>query len=133
LTSVGGHIYVPAVRSEYTIALRGLRFHARVGILPHERELPQPIEVDIAVTPYASVEQPSTGMLVDYRKLYDIAARVLGAGPIDFLEGVALGVAEGVLEGGSVERVRVAVRKLHVPLPGPLQHAEVCLELRRDE
>ncbi len=121
------------MRSEYTIALRGLRFHARVGILPHERELPQPIEIDIDVWPRAPYDRDTTGTLLDYRALYDAAATVLARGPVDFLEGVAAAVAAGIMDVGNVRRVRVAVRKPHVPLPGPLAYAEVAIELSRDE
>ena len=32
------------------ISLVGMRFHVRVGILPHERVHAQPLEIDIAVT-----------------------------------------------------------------------------------
>ena len=31
----------------HEITLRAMRFHALVGILPHERELEQPIEIDV--------------------------------------------------------------------------------------
>jgi dihydroneopterin aldolase len=121
------------VRSSYEISLRGLRFHARVGILPHERELPQPIEIDVTVWPRAPLEIPSMGRLLDYRSLYDVVAGVIGAGPIDFLEGLALAVAERTMEAGNVTRVRVAARKPHVALPGPVSHAEIVVDLSRDE
>jgi dihydroneopterin aldolase len=121
------------VRAEYAISLNGLRFHARVGVLPHERELSQPIEVDITVWPRAVSAEPTSGMLLDYRTLYDIVSRVVNEGPIDFLEGLVASVAERAMGTGSVQRVRVAARKPHVPLPGPLAHAEVVLDLTRDD
>jgi dihydroneopterin aldolase len=121
------------VRSHYEISLRGLRFHARVGILPHERELPQPIEIDLTVWPRAPYEDPTTGKLLDYRSLYDMVAGVIGAGPIDFLEGLALAIAERSMATGNVSRVRVAARKPNVALPGPVAHAEVVAELSRDD
>jgi dihydroneopterin aldolase len=119
------------VRAEYAISLNGLRFHARVGVLPHERELPQPIEVDVTVWPGPG--EPTSGMLLDYRTLYDLVARVLNEGPIDFLEGVVAAIAERAMDTGNIQRVRVAARKPHVPLPGPLAYAEVALDLTRDE
>jgi dihydroneopterin aldolase len=121
------------VRSRYEISLRGLRFHARVGILPHERELPQPIEIDVTVWPRAPYDTPTVGRLLDYRSLYDIVAGVIGQGPIDYLEGIALAVAEQSMAAGNVTRVRVAARKPHVALPGPVSHAEVAVELSRDD
>jgi dihydroneopterin aldolase len=125
--------YVASVRSEYAISLRGIRFHARVGILPHERELPQPIELDVTVWPRAPQDVPAMGMLLDYRKVYDLVSRILNEGPIDFLEGLALSVAEQAMDVGNVTRVRVVARKPHVALPGPVAHAEVAVDLTRDD
>lgn len=125
--------YVPPVRHEYAISLRGLRFHARIGILPHERELPQPIEVDVTVWPRPPHDVPAIGKLLDYRALYDHVAQVVNGGPIDFLEGLALAIAERTMSEGNIRRVRVAARKPHVLLPGPVAHAEVVADLTRDD
>jgi 7,8-dihydroneopterin aldolase/epimerase/oxygenase len=121
------------VQTSYEVALNGVAFHARVGVLPHERQLPQPIEVDVRVWPRTAARQEQFGSLLDYRQLYDLVASVIGEGPIDYLEGLALAIAERAMATGQINRVRVNVRKPHVPLPGPLQNAEVGIELTRDE
>jgi dihydroneopterin aldolase len=131
--TAAGAFYVPAVRTLYQIALRGMRFHARVGVLPHERELPQPIELDLIVWPRAPHDLPDVGKLLDYRALYHLAAGALSEGPVDYLEGLAAVVADRVMAAGNVNRVRVQARKPHVALPGPVSHAEVSIELTRDE
>lgn len=109
-----------------------MRFHALVGVLAHEREFAQPIEVDLDVWPRAAGESPAEGTLLDYRVLYDLVAGVMSAGPIDYLEGLVLAVATKVMQLDLVDRVRVAARKPHVALPGPLAHAEVTVDLARD-
>jgi dihydroneopterin aldolase len=110
------------------ITLSAMRFHALVGILPHERTTPQPIEVDLRV------DVADGEGIVDYRTLYDIAARVVTSVPIDFLEEIGDRVARGALEHSSrVRSARVAVRKPHVTLPGPLAFAEVVVERRADD
>ena len=106
-----------------SITLAGMRFHARVGVLTHERDLPQPLEVDLTVW-----RVPHARTLLDYRELYAAVAEVLGREPIRFLEDVADEVATRVLALRGASRVRVTVRKPHVMLPGPLHHAEVVLE-----
>lgn len=109
------------------IALQGMRFHALVGILPHERTTPQPIEIDLRV-------QVADGDgIIDYRSLYEVAARVVDTGPIDFLEDLADRVAAGALaHAPRIRSARVAVRKPHVALRGPLSYAEVVIERAAD-
>lgn len=107
------------------ITLRAMRFHALVGILPHERELAQPLEVD--VTAWVSSD-PSAPL--DYRALYAAAEDAVG-GRHGYLEQVAADLADRALGLPDVERVAVAVRKPHVALPGPLAYAEVRLERDR--
>ena len=104
-----------------------MRFHALVGILPHERELAQPLEVDLT----AWVPGDSSAPL-DYRELYALTQRVATAGH-GYLEEIATAVADAALALARVERVAVAVRKPHVALPGPLAYAEVRLERGRDD
>jgi len=113
------------VGESLAITLRGMRFHALVGILPHEREIAQPLEVDLTVWR----DDPARGApLLDYRLLHEAVAGRVAAGPIGYLEDFAHDVCERALSLGGVARARVAVRKPHVPLGAPLDHAEVVLE-----
>ena len=105
------------------ISLVGMRFHVRIGILPHERVHPQPLEIDVTVTRAANARD-----VLDYRSLYALAAERVAQEPIDYLEDVATSVAEGALRLADVTHARVAVRKPHVLLDGPLAYAEVVVE-----
>jgi 2-amino-4-hydroxy-6-hydroxymethyldihydropteridine diphosphokinase/dihydroneopterin aldolase len=114
---------VPALPTDrLAVTLAGLRFHALVGVLPHEREVAQPLELDVTAWPAA----PES--VLDYRALYAAAADAVAAQPLAYIEDVAGDVAARVLAGGTAARVRVAVRKPHVALAGPLAYAEVVLE-----
>ncbi len=104
------------------ISLVGMRFHVRIGILAHERVHPQPLEIDVAVT------RPDDAALLDYRALYEMTATAVGAEPLDYLEEVATTIADGALALPEVRHARVAVRKPHVMLDGPLSHAEILVE-----
>ena len=108
------------------ISLVGMRFHVRVGILPHERDLAQPLEIDLAVTRSADAR----GVL-DYRTLYALAADQAKREPLDYLEELGVAIADGALELDGVAHVRVAVRKPHVMLDGPLRYAEIVVERSR--
>lgn len=120
-----GRRYVPRVTDRLCVSLAGMRFHVRVGILAHERELPQPLEIDVD----AWRDAPAADVL-DYRTLYDATAAVLRGDDLLYLEDVAARIADRALALGRVSQVRVAVRKPHVALPGPLAHAGVILERR---
>jgi dihydroneopterin aldolase len=115
-----------------TITLRGMRFHTLIGVLPHEREHPQPVEIDLTVW-LPRRDDRSLPEIVDYAALYSLVSSAVGRGPISYLEQVASTIATRALAVERVERVRVAVRKPHVPLPGPLAHAEVVLEQDRGD
>jgi len=111
---------------EREITLRAMRFHALIGILEHERNVPQPIEVDL------TVRGPTHRGILDYRRLYELVAQIVGAGPIDYLETAADRILRAVLEDSRVRQARVAIRKPHVALPGPLAYAEVVVRRTRD-
>lgn len=110
------------------VSLRGLRFHTRVGILPHEREHPQPLEADLVVWRIPAV--PGEDVL-DYRRLYALVADRVAGGEVLYLEGAAHGIAEAALRERGVVRVRITLRKPHVGLPGALDAAEVAVERSR--
>lgn len=108
------------------ISLRGMRFHTIIGELPHEREIPQPVEVDITV---AVREGPG---IVDYRRLYAEVRDAVNAPEVIYLEDLAEVIAGRLLSEPRVQRVQVAVRKPHVALGGLLDYAEVAIVRPRD-
>lgn len=106
-----------------------MRFHTRVGLLPHEEHVPQPLELDLTV--WLSLRSvgltDSPQQLVDYRDLYAAVAEIVGTSPHRLLEALCEKIAERVLAVPPVARVRVAARKPHAPIPGPLDYVEVVL------
>lgn len=120
--------------SDY-IALKGMRFHTRVGLLPHEQQIPQPLELDLTV--WASLrragETDSPRGLLDYRGLYALVSETVGTSHHRLLEALCEKIAARALALEGVDRVRVAARKPHAPISGPLEYVEVVLERdRRD-
>lgn len=113
-----------------TVSLMGMRFFARVGVLPHEAELPQPVEVDVSATVYASVRPPQ---VVDYVAMYAAVERIISVRHIAYLEEAGEQIAHAVLSLEGVRAVSVSVRKPHVPLPGPVGYAEVTIFRGREE
>jgi len=115
------------------ITLRGMRFHTLVGLLPHEEKFPQPLELD--VTAFLSLRQvgesDAPGMRLDYRTLYETVADCVGTSHHKLLEGLCERIAQAALGLEGVDRVRVAARKPHAPIPGPLEAVEVVVERTR--
>ena len=120
-----------AVSETDVVTLKGMRFHARIGLLPHEAEIAQSIEVDASLWVRRSGARPTAKDIVDYRRVYDLVAEVVTRGHTAFLEEAGERIAGKALELPLVERVRIAIRKPNVALPGPLSYAEVALERER--
>jgi dihydroneopterin aldolase len=118
-----------------SITLKAMRFHTRVGLLPHEQEHPQPLELDLTV--WTSLkragETDSIQRMLDYRDLYALVADTVGGSHHRLLEGLCEKIASRALALEPVERVRVAARKPHAPISGPLEYVEVVLERRRGD
>jgi dihydroneopterin aldolase len=113
------------------VTLKAMRFHARIGVLPHEAEIAQSIEVDASLWVRRSGAPLTAKEIVDYRRVYDLVADVVTHDHISFLEEVGERIAERALELPLVERVRIVVRKPNVALAGPLAYAEVAVERER--
>ena len=116
------------------IALKGMRFHTLVGLLPHEQHVPQPLELDLTV--WVSLRQAGEtdslrGGKIDYRDLYHLVSQTVGTSHHRLLEALCEKIAARALALEGVEQVRIAARKPHAPLEGPLEHVEVVLERKR--
>jgi dihydroneopterin aldolase len=104
----------------------GMHFHVCVGILPHEREIAQPLEIDLVVRHAADRTE-----VLDYRALYETTCATIDADPLTYLEPLAAALAARALAVEGVLWCRVAIRKPHVALGGPLAHAQVAVERTR--
>jgi dihydroneopterin aldolase len=113
------------------VTLKAMRFHARIGVLPHEAEIAQSIEVDASLWVRRGGARMTAKDIVDYRRVYEMVAEVVTSGHTHFLEEVGERIADRALQLPLVEKVRIAVRKPNVALPGPLAYAEVALERER--
>lgn len=110
-----------------------MRFHTHVGLLPHEHRIPQPLELDLTV--WLSLKRvgvtDSARNLLDYRELYALVADTVGSSHHRLLEALCEKVASRALRLAAVKRVRVAARKPHAPIDGPLDYVEVVVERTR--
>ncbi len=113
--------------------LRNIQLEGRHGWYDHEREVPQPFEVDVELVldlARAGIED-DLAMTVDYGKVYDLVQLTVEAASYRLLETMAEAISRDVLAAFPVDEVVIRVRKPAVQLGGPLDYAGVEIRRRR--
>jgi dihydroneopterin aldolase/2-amino-4-hydroxy-6-hydroxymethyldihydropteridine diphosphokinase len=115
------------------IELRGLRLVTIVGVLDHERQSPQPLELDIVlhVDLTDACNSDELDDTVDYGAVTELVEKIAAQHHDLLLERLAGRVAEAVLEQPRVEEVEVTVRKLRPPLPSDIATSGVHIRRSR--
>ncbi|MDM7457371.1 MAG: dihydroneopterin aldolase [Tepidimonas sp.] len=99
------------------LALTGLRFHANLGILAHERERSQPIQVDAELNQGWQPLQPhgdDIRQVLDYRKVRQIIIDECTAEHVNLLETLIGKLAHRLMQLPGVIGVRVRIAKLEI-------------------
>ena len=118
------------------IFLRGMRFMACHGVLPHEREVPQSFEVDVelGLDLRAAGESDDLGNTVNYAKVYDVVSTVLTVARKYLIEAIAEKIADDLLRDfDSLRWVRVTVHKPTAPIDGIFSDVGVTILRRRKD
>lgn len=118
------------------IFLRGMRFMACHGVLPHEREVPQPFEVDVemGLDLRAAGESDDLDDTVNYAKVYDVVSTVLTVTRKYLIEALAEEIADDLLRDfDSLRWVRVTVHKPAAPIDGIFSDVGVTILRRRTD
>jgi 7,8-dihydroneopterin aldolase/epimerase/oxygenase len=99
------------------LTLNGLRFHANLGILDHERSAPQPILVDAELNLGPQPLLPhddDINHVLDYRKVREIIIDECTAVHVNLLETLIGKLANRLLQLPGVLGVRVKIVKLEI-------------------
>ena len=100
-----------------TLTLTGLRFDASLGILEHEKNQPQPIQVDaelnLGTQPLTPSDDDITHVL-DYRKVRQIIISECTAVHVNLLESLIGKLAHRLMLLPGVLGVRVKIVKLEI-------------------
>ena len=118
------------------IFLRGMRFMACHGALPHEQEIPQLFEVDVelGLDLRAAGESDDLNDTVNYAKVYDVVSTVLTVTRKYLIEALAEEIADDLLRDFDVLRlVRVTVHKPAAPIDGIFSDVGVSILRRRKD
>ena len=117
---------------EDRLRLTGMRFSARHGVLPREKDEPQPFEVDLVLHADLAdaAERDDLDATVDYAALYDLVRAIVEGPSRDLIEALAGAVARAVLDATDpriVSAVEVRVRKPEAPIDGDFDTVEAAL------
>ncbi|MFL2986188.1 MAG: dihydroneopterin aldolase [Candidatus Poriferisodalaceae bacterium] len=117
------------------IQLRGLRVVCIVGVLPEERERPQPIELDIDIYTDLSVAGKSDDLTdtIDYGAVTEAATEICLSLQAQLLEHVAQRIADQLLALTPVSAVDITIKKLRPPIPRDIKSAAVRVVRRTNE
>jgi dihydroneopterin aldolase len=116
------------------IEIRDLRLVGTHGVLPEERERPQPFSVDLDVWLDAGRAEVTDDLAetADYAAIVEQAAHVVETGHFALLEALTSAVAEAVLAGDRrIVEVEATVRKTRPPLPRDVGSVGVRVVRRR--
>ena len=100
-----------------SLSLTGLRFDANLGILEHEKQAPQPIQVDAELNQGTQPLLPADddiNHVLDYRKVRQIIIDECTERHINLLESLIGKVAQRLMQLPGVLGVRVRIVKLEI-------------------
>ena len=107
----------PPATGLQTLTLTGLRFDANLGILAHEKNAPQPIQVDAELNLGTQDLLPSDDDILhvlDYRKVRQIIITECTAEHVNLLESLIGKVAHRLMQLPGVLGVRVKLANLAI-------------------
>jgi dihydroneopterin aldolase/2-amino-4-hydroxy-6-hydroxymethyldihydropteridine diphosphokinase len=117
------------------IEITNLQVVAIVGALPHEREIAQPLRVDLSleVDLRDAGRTDELGDTVHYGEVAERVAAVIGESKDALLERLAARIADTVLAFDRVDAVNVALTKLRPPVPTLVDTTAVRIRRTRAE
>ncbi len=104
-------------KGNQTLTLTGLRFDASLGLLAHEFDAPQPIQVDAELNMGSQPLLPHDDEIMsvlDYRKVRAIIIEECRAQHVNLLETLIGKVSNRLLGLPGVQGVRVKIAKLEI-------------------
>ncbi len=117
------------------ILIDDLRVLTVIGALPHEREIAQPIRIDLSI----GLDLRDAGLsdelddTVNYGLVSERVSDLVGTSKYVLLERLAAEVADLVLGFDRVEEVDLTITKLRPPIPNPVESTAVRIVRTRAE
>jgi len=107
-----------------------MKFFSHSGLYPFEREVGQPIDVDVTcfMDLQEAGETDNLEFTLDYLEIYQNVAKVVEKGSHNLIEALANDISDTMLAFEQVKKVAVQCRKPKVRLSGLLDYVEVSIE-----
>ena len=111
------------------LSLKGMQFYGYHGAYEAEKEMGQPIEVDIDLLGdfSSSSQTDDVELSVSYGDIYAIVKDLVEEREFNLIQALAEAIAEEVLASCDVDRVTVRVRKPMASIGGIIQAVEAEL------
>ena len=115
------------------IQLRALRVVCVVGVLPEERDRPQPLEIDIDIYTDLSAAGQSDDLndTLDYGAVAAAVNQICTSAGAQLLEHLGQLVADQLFASAEVSAVDVSIKKLRPPLALDIGHSAIRLVRHR--
>ncbi len=109
-----------------TISLHGIKTFAPVGLYAEEAVLGNRFETDVDI--WLEIKEGEPWPFVDYVMIRDVISEAFQQ-PQQIIEALVQQIY-GELKSrvGNAVKIRVAVRKYHLPVEGEINYAQVCFE-----
>jgi dihydroneopterin aldolase len=111
-----------------TITLKSIQFHARHGVLPHEKVEGNDFEVDVIADAdlLRAARTDDLAHTLDYGRAADIVGDVMHGESVDLIETLVHRIGDRLMSAfPAVRDLTVAVRKLNPPIDGQAAYSEV--------
>lgn len=107
-----------------TVSLHGIKINALHGLYPEEHILGNTFEIDIDIWLPDTLPWPFADYTLIRQTVSDIFQQ-----PGQLLETFAYNIHTALKSNFPIaQKIKVAVRKLHPPMPGDVAYAQVCYE-----
>lgn len=110
------------------ITLKNLTFRGLHGYLPEERRDGNTFEVDVTIWAplHKAAQSDNLEETVDYNHISKIVREVMEGESVRLLETLLYKTGEAILPAcPEAEKIEVAIRKLHPPMPVSCEYSEV--------
>ena len=115
------------------LRLLGIQAYGHLGVTRSERDLGQRVEADVEIAYEATARRrpDSLDSFVDYEEVGRLVRAQIEMSRCKLLETLAEELALALLEEFDTPRIRIRLRKLHVPVAGFTATPEVLIERAR--